>query len=98
MSKFDYELFRNYDTFERCFAVNKKYSIEEAVELLRHELRMCEYKIYYRRPLHIFESYVEFGFYSIEGERYNGWHIRDVLEPVEKKRNSVEVWVIKIDW
>lgn len=91
--KFDYELFKNYDVFEKCFAVNKKYSQKEAIEIVKRELNLSVDQIDY-----IFESYVEFGFYSVEGECYLGWYIRDVSNPVEKKRNSVEVWVIKIDW
>lgn len=80
------------DGEQTLIALNSKmYTIEEAIEKARIELELADHI-----ELEFFESYVEFGYWSdIDGEVYNGWNIRSMNEPVEKKRNSVKVIVVK---
>lgn len=89
MSKFDYDVFSNEETSVAVFN-SKRYirSFEEIEKMARHLLES--------ENIISFISYIEYGFYTnFDGERLNGWHIRDLNDPVEPKKNSVNVIVFK---
>lgn len=49
-----------------------------------------------KTELDSFNSYIEYGFYAgFDGQRYNGWSIRNMYKPVNRKSNSVKVLVVK---
>lgn len=95
MSKFDYDVFSNEETSVAVFN-SKRYirSFEEIEKMAKHLLELESENVI------SFISYIEYGFYTnFDGERLNGWHIRDLNNPVEPKKNSVNVIVFKgVEW
>ena len=91
MSKFDYMLMGNDDG--TCVCYNKKlFTKEEALKKARCELDLIDED----DELEIDTSFVQYGFSNYSGERYNGWYIKDIYEPVKRtSKNQVEVWFVK---
>ena len=88
MSKFDYDVFSNEETSVAVFNLNDNKTFEEIEKMARHLLES--------ENIISFISYIEYGFYTnFDGERLNDWHIRDLNDPVEPKKNSVNVIVFK---
>lgn len=102
MSKFEHQLmFRELNIIEEsCFVINRnKYSLEDALKLAK-----IEYKETYDDLKHINlsinTSYVSHGYYlNYDGEKENGYHMKDIFQKEKKTRNEIPVYVfIPINW
>jgi hypothetical protein len=91
MCTFVYEMMGNDDG--TCICYNKeKYTKEEALESAKFELDLIDED----NELEIDTSFVQYGFINYDGERSNGWNIKDIYEPVKRtSKNQVEVWFIR---
>ena len=71
-----------------------RWTKEDALKQALFELDFVDH--YKEEDLIIFESFIEFGFYTnFDHELMNDWHIRDCEQTVKPRHNSVAVWVCR---
>lgn len=93
MNKFDFDKFGNNDDTVMVFDYDK-YKDKDVVQLSCDE----GFANYFDSDAKFesFVSYIEYGFWvADDGEKYNGWYLRDLETPVKPKNNSRKVIVVR---